>query len=86
MKESARKTEEVFDRELEELREELQRLRGEDRADLEDRRREVAECQDRLDRVAAERREKREEGQQFLQNVVDLSVTHIEQATQHRDR
>ena len=86
VKESARKTEEVFDRELEELREELQRLRGEDRADLEDRRREVAECQDRLDRVAAERREKREEGQQFLQNVVDLSVTHIEQATQHRDR
>ena len=48
--------------------------------------RELEEALGQLNLVREERRRKKEEGDQFLQQVLDQSVTHMEQSTQQRDR
>ena len=48
--------------------------------------RELEEAVGQLNMVREERRRKKEEGDQFLQQVLDQSVTHMEQSTQQRDR
>ena len=48
--------------------------------------RELEEALGQLNMVREERRRKKEEGDQFLQQVLDQSVTHMEQSTQQRDR
>ena len=54
--------------------------------DRDGKERELEEAIGKLNMVREERRRKKEEGDQFLQQVLDQSVTHMEQSTQQRDR
>ena len=66
--------------------EEMAALRRREVGDRLGKERELEEALGQLNVVREERRRKKEEGDQFLQQVLDQSVTHMEQSTQQRDR
>ena len=86
VREVLRRSEEALDQQVAAVREELHQLRRQDRGGLVGRRRELEVAVERCRALATERREKREEGQRFLEDVMGMAVTHMEEATQHRDR
>ena len=85
-KKDAKKLEEELDRQLASVKEEISTLRRREVGDRQGKQRELEEAIIRLNHLKEERRRKKDEGDQFLQGVMDQSVTHIEQSTQQRDR
>ena len=81
-----KKSEEELDKQLLAAREEMVALRRREVGDRLGKERELEEAVGQLNMVREERRRKKEEGDQFLQQVLDQSVTHMEQSTQQRDR
>ena len=81
-----KKSEEELDKQLLTAREEMAALRRREVGDRLGKERELEEALGQLNLVREERRRKKEEGDQFLQQVLDQSVTHMEQSTQQRDR
>ena len=81
-----KKSEEELDKKLLTAREEMAALRRREVGDRLGKERELEEALGQLNLVREERRRKKEEGDQFLQQVLDQSVTHMEQSTQQRDR
>ena len=81
-----KKSEEELDKQLVAAREEMAALRRREVGDRLGKERELEEALGQLNMVREERRRKKEEGDQFLQQVLDQSVTHMEQSTQQRDR
>ena len=85
-KKSAKKSEEELDRLLATVKEEMSALRRREVGDRQGKQRELEEAIGRLNHLKEERRRKKDEGDQFLQGVMDQTVTHMEQSTQKRDR
>ena len=81
-----KKSEEELDKKLLTAREEMAALRRREVGDRLGKEREFEEALGQLNLVREERRRKKEEGDQFLQQVLDQSVTYMEQSTQQRDR
>ena len=85
-KKSAKKFEEELDRQLASVKEEMSALRRREVGDRQGKQRELEETIVKLNYLKEERRRKKDEGDQFLQGVMDQTVTHMEQSTQQRDR
>ena len=81
-----KKSEKELDKQLLTAREEMAALQRREVGDRLGKERELEEALGQLNLVREERRRKKEEGDQFLQQVLDQSVTHMEQSTQQRDR
>ena len=85
-KKTSKKSEEELERQLASLKEEMSALRRREVGDRQGKQRELEEAIGQLNILKEERRRKKEEGDHFLQEVLDQSVTHMEHSTQQRDR
>ena len=85
-KKTAKKSEEELDRQLASVKEEMAGLRRREVGDRQGKQRQLEEAIGKLNQLKEERRIKKEEGDQFLQGVMDQTVTHMEQSTLQRDR
>ena len=85
VKESAKKTDEMYDRQLAEIKEELLRLKHQDKTDIDELKKELDAANGRLINVQTERSHKREEGERFLQSVTEKAVSYFEINSRHKE-
>merc|ERR1719187_1978461 len=85
IKDTSRNANAAYDRKLEEINEEVNLLRNKERPNLAETREKLAVNMERLNAVKETRVRKREEGEEFLRKVTEVTVSNMEQCNKHRD-
>eukprot|EP00092_Neocalanus_flemingeri_P107958 GFUD01138582.1.p1 GENE.GFUD01138582.1~~GFUD01138582.1.p1 ORF type:complete len:711 (+),score=238.23 GFUD01138582.1:141-2273(+) len=85
VKEQIDREELLYNRQFEDINDQLYQLKSQDRVNMEMKQRELVIAKDRLEKLQLKTKEERETGQEFLKKVADRTVSYMEECTGYRD-